>query len=202
MGARILDGPVEEAAVNRKTSVKAKAPLAVRIALVALAVVLLAVGLLAMVNLTAMGNYNQATQRLNENIKLVQQEDADLDKQYASQQQTDAQFEDAGAFSALLLPSLREDIDYNSGISSRLTKLMEQQLSATDEQSSTDATEDSTGGTVESGTAGGSLTDEQLKKVEELLKQNTSSTQSDGNDDSSGSATSGNESDSSQAKPW
>ncbi len=202
MGARILDGPVEEAAVNRKTPVKAKAPLAVRIALVALAVVLLAVGLLAVVNLTAMGNYNQATQRLNENIKLVQQEDADLDKQYASQQQTDAQFEDAGAFSALLLPSLREDIDYNSGISSRLTKLMEQQLSATAEQSSTDATEDSAGGTVESGTAGGSLTDEQLKKVEELLKQNTSSTQSDGNDDSSGSATAGNESDSSQAKPW
>lgn len=202
MGARILDGPVEEAAVNRKTPVKAKAPLSVRIALVALAVVLLAVGLLAVVNLTAMGNYNQATQRLNENIKLVQQEDADLDKQYASQQQTDAQFEDAGAFSALLLPSLREDIDYNSGISSRLTKLMEQQLSATAEQSSTDATEDSAGGTVESGTAGGSLTDEQLKKVEELLKQNTSSTQSDGNDDSSGSATAGNESDSSQAKPW
>lgn len=188
--------------MNRKTPVKAKAPLSVRIALVALAVVLLAVGLLAVVNLTAMGNYNQATQRLNENIKLVQQEDADLDKQYASQQQTDAQFEDAGAFSALLLPSLREDIDYNSGISSRLTKLMEQQLSATAEQSSTDATEDSAGGTVESGTAGGSLTDEQLKKVEELLKQNTSSTQSDGNDDSSGSATAGNESDSSQAKPW
>ena len=188
--------------MNKKTSVKAKAPLAVRIALVALAVVLLFVSLLAVVNLTAMGNYNQATQRLNENIKLVQQEDADLDKQYASQQQTDAQFEDAGAFRALLLPSLREGIDYNSNISSQLTKLMEQQLSAIDEQSSADTTQDSIGGTAESGTAGGSLSDEQLKKVEELLKQNASSTQSDGSDDPSGSATTGNESDSSQAKPW
>ncbi len=188
--------------MSKKTSVKAKAPLAVRIVLIALAMVLLAVGLLAMVNLTAMGNYNQATQRLSENIKLVQQESADLDKQYASQQQTDAQFEDAGAFGVLLLPGLREDIDYNSDISRQLTKLMEKQLNAADDQSSTDATEDSAGGTVESGTAGGSLTDEQLQKVEELLKQNTSSTQSDGNDESSGSATTGNEGVSSQAKPW
>lgn len=202
MGTRILGSSVEEAAVSKKTSVKAKAPLAVRIALIALAMVLLAVGLLAMVNLTAMGNYNQATQRLSENIKLVQQESADLDKQYASQQQTDAQFEDAGAFGVLLLPGLREDIDYNSAISRQLTKLMEKQLNAADDQSSTDATEDSAGGTVESGTAGGSLTDEQLQKVEELLKQNTSSTQSDGNDESSGSATTGNEGGSSQAKPW
>lgn len=202
MGTRILGSSVEEAAVSKKTSVKAKAPLAVRIALIALAMVLLAVGLLAVVNLTAMGNYNQATQRLSENIKLVQQESADLDKQYASQQQTDAQFEDAGAFGVLLLPGLREDIDYNSAISRQLTKLMEKQLNAADDQSSTDATEDSAGGTVESGTAGGSLTDEQLQKVEELLKQNTSSTQSDGNDESSGSATTGNEGGSSQAKPW
>lgn len=202
MGTRILGSSVEEAAVSKKTSVKAKAPLAVRIVLIALAMVLLAVGLLAMVNLTAMGNYNQATQRLSENIKLVQQESADLDKQYASQQQTDAQFEDAGAFGVLLLPGLREDIDYNSDISRQLTKLMEKQLNAADDQSSTDATEDSAGGTVESGTAGGSLTDEQLQKVEELLKQNTSSTQSDGNDESSGSATTGNEGVSSQAKPW
>ncbi len=185
-----------------KTSVKPKAPLAVRIALIVLAVAVLSVGLLAGVNLAAMGNYNQATQRLNENIRLVQQEDADLDKQYVSQQQTDAQFEDAGAFGALLLPGLKEDIDYNSGISSQLTKLLEQQLNANDDQDSTDATEDSAEGTVGSGTSGGNLTAEQLEKVEELLRQNTSSTQSDTGDDSSGSGTAKNQSDSTQAKPW
>ncbi len=185
-----------------KTSVKPKAPLAVRIALIVLAVAVLSVGLLAGVNLAAMGNYNQATQRLNENIRLVQQEDADLDKQYVSQQQTDAQFEDASAFGALLLPGLKEDIDYNSGISSQLTKLLEQQLNANDDQDSTDATEDSAEGTVGSGTSGGNLTAEQLEKVEELLRQNTSSTQSDTGDDSSGSGTAKNQSDSTQAKPW
>jgi len=198
-------GTIKEAAVSGKPKTT-RASLAVRIGLVILAVLLGAVAMLAVVNLAANGNYNHATRSLQENIKTSRQNNVDWDKLRIRQQQTDAQFNDAGEMRALLLPRLRESIDHNSHVSAQLTKtIIEKTKSDKDDQSDSDTSAD-----ADARRTNGSeskkdikLTDAQREKVDELLKQNAQSTQSDSDADGSGSAANQNtDKSSSQVKPW
>ena len=183
---------------------RTRASLPTRVALIVLAVLLGMVALLAVVNLAANGNYNHATRSLQENIKTSKQNNVDWDKLRVRQQQTDAQFDDAGEMRALLLPQLRESIDHNSRVSDQLTKtIIEKAKSGKDNQSDSD-----TNANADARQTNGSeskkdtrLTDAQREKVEELLKQNTQSTQSDSS--TNGSAANQNtDKSSSQTKPW
>ena len=109
-----MDHAIQEAAVS--TTVKARASLPVRIIIAVIAAISIAVGALAIVNLASVSNYNQATNSLNANIKASQQQDADFDKLQTQQQQTDAQFREAGAAGALLLPNVRSSIEHNAAV--------------------------------------------------------------------------------------
>ncbi len=198
-----MAGAVKEAVVSGKLK-RTRASLPTRVALIVLAVLLGTVALLAVVNLAANGNYNHATRSLQENIKTSKQNNVDWDKLRVRQQQTDAQFDDAGEMRALLLPQLRESIDHNSRVSDQLTKtIIEKAKSGKDNQSDSD-----TNANADARQTNGSeskkdtrLTDAQREKVEELLKQNTQSTQSDSS--TNGSAANQNtDKSSSQTKPW
>ena len=198
-----MAGAVKEAVVSGKLK-RTRASLPTRVALIVLAVLLGTLALLAVVNLAANGNYNHATRSLQENIKTSKQNNVDWDKLRVQQQQTDAQFDDAGEMRALLLPQLRESIDHNSRVSGQLTKaIIEKAKSGKDDQSDSD-----TNANADARQTNGSeskkdtrLTDAQREKVEELLKQNTQSTQSDSN--TNGSAANQNtDKSSSQTKPW
>ncbi|MBM6745961.1 cell surface protein [Bifidobacterium ruminantium] len=198
-----MAGAVKEAVVSGKLK-RTRASLPTRVALIVLAVLLGMVALLAVVNLAANGNYNHATRSLQENIKTSKQNNVDWDKLRVRQQQTDAQFDDAGEMRALLLPQLRESIDHNSRVSDQLTKtIIEKAKSGKDDRSDSD-----TNANADARQTNGSeskkdtrLTDAQREKVEELLKQNTQSTQSDSN--TNGSAANQNtDKSSSQTKPW
>lgn len=186
--------------------IRARASLATRIALSVMAALLVVAALWAVTNLAAVNNYNQATKSLQENIKASQNDDADLNKLYTRQQQTDDQFDEARSMRTLLLPQVRESIDRNSRISNRLTKRIfkkikaekgDQSASGTDTGSADDALAGSSSG------KSGKLSDEQRQKVEDLLAQNAQSTQSDADSDDSGSAANQNSNkESSQTKPW
>lgn len=198
-----MAGAVKEAVVSGKLK-RTRASLPTRVALIVLAVLLGMVALLAVVNLAANGNYNHATRSLQENIKTSKQNNVDWDKLRVRQQQTDAQFDDAGEMRALLLPQLRESIDHNSRVSDQLTKtIIEKAKSGKDDRSDSDTnanadTRQTNGSESKKDTR---LTDAQREKVEELLKQNTQSTQSDSN--TNGSAANQNtDKSSSQTKPW
>lgn len=198
-----MAGAVKEAVVSGKLK-RTRASLPTRVALIVLAVLLGTVALLAVVNLAANGNYNHATRSLQENIKTSKQNNVDWDKLRVQQQQTDAQFDDAGEMRALLLPQLRESIDHNSRVSGQLTKaIIEKAKSGKDDQSDSD-----TNANADARQTNGSeskkdtrLTDAQREKVEELLKQNTQSTQSDSNTNGS-TANQNTDKSSSQTKPW
>lgn len=186
--------------------IRARASLATRIALSVMAALLVVAALWAVTNLAAVNNYNQATKSLQENIKTSQNDDADLNKLYTRQQQTDDQFDEARSMRTLLLPQVRESIDRNSRISNRLTKRIfkkikaekgDQSASGTDTGSADDALAGSSSG------KSGKLSDEQRQKVEDLLAQNAQSTQSDADSNDSGSAANQNSNkESSQTKPW
>ena len=175
-----------------RTTMKPRASLTVRIVLAVMAALLVMAALWAIVNLAAVNSYNQATQSLQENISTSRKDDADWDKLHTRQQQTDAQFNEASAMKPLLLPQVRESIEHNSHVSSQLT-----------DHASTDS---NTADAQESGKSSHkndeNLSDEQRRKIEELLAQNAQSTQSDPNDDSGSAAKKNPSTSSSQTKPW
>lgn len=81
---------------SANTRMRAKCPLWARIVLACGAVLLLLVAGVAAVNLSASITFNQATASLNANIKAAQDESTDITTLKAQQQQTDAQFDEAG----------------------------------------------------------------------------------------------------------
>lgn len=197
-----MDHAIQEAAVS--TTVKARASLPVRIIIAVIAAISIAVGVLAIVNLASVSNYNQATNSLNANIKASQQQDADFDKLQTQQQQTDAQFREAGAAGVLLLPNVRSSIEHNAAISARLTESIRKKIHSMQDSGKSDTDTAIEGGqSVTDGNQGNgsTLTDEQRQKVEELLAQNAQSTQSDSNDSGS-AAKQDSDGTSSPAKPW
>ena len=108
---------------SANTRMRAKCPLWARIVLACGAVLLLLVAGVAAVNLSASITFNQATASLNANIKAAQDESTDITTLKAQQQQTDAQFDEAGRMRTLLLPQVKDAIDTNASISSELTKI-------------------------------------------------------------------------------
>ena len=185
---------------------RTRASLTIRVGLVILAVLLAMVALLAVANLAANGNYNHATRSLQENIKTSKQDDVDWDKLRVRQQQTDAQFDDAGEMRALLLPRLRESIDHNSRVSDQLTKaIIEKAKTDKDDQSDSDTSTNADARQTDGSKSKKDtrLTDAQREKVDALLKQNAQSTQSDSSENGSGSAANQDtDKSSSQSKPW
>ena len=115
---------------SANTRMRAKCPLWARIVLACGAVLLLLVAGVAAVNLSASITFNQATASLNANIKAAQDESTDITTLKAQQQQTDAQFDEAGRMRTLLLPQVKDAIDTNASISSELTKITLKQAEA------------------------------------------------------------------------
>ena len=155
----------------------ARGPLGVRIALVVASLMLAAVAAVAVVNLAATMRFNQATASLTANIKAAQDPSTDVDTLSARQQQTDAQFAEAGRMRALLMPQVRDAIDANTAISSQLTTITLKQVQM--QQNGTGDASDATNGQNTSGSSNSrnrkqsdGLTEEQRKKVEELMKAN------------------------------
>lgn len=178
-----------------------RASLAVRITLVSLAVLALCAAGVAGVNLIAVTQFNQATAALHSNLTEANTSTTDLDALSASQQQTDAQFQDAGALSFLLLPQLKQSIETNAQVSRQLSQRTQQQIDKRNElaqDSGQQATSDDAESSSAKNTAG--LSDEQKKQVEELLKANQQSTPSDASEQHE-EDTSGTEN-SQTAKPW
>ncbi len=178
-----------------------RASLAVRITLVALAVLSLGVAGVVSVNLIAVTQFNQATASLNSNLTNASKTATDLDTLSAAQQQTDAQFQDAGSLSFLLLPQLKQAIETNTQVSRQLSQRTQQQIAkqkALVQDSEQQADSESTASSDTKNSAG--LSDEQKKQVEELLKanqQSTPSNSSEQNEEDTGSAEN-----TQTAKPW
>ncbi|KFI94919.1 DUF6466 family protein [Bifidobacterium stellenboschense] len=168
---------------NDDSKPAARAPMGVRVLLAVLAVLALCVAGVAGVNLVAVMRYNQATAALNENLKTAGKSDADLDALSAGQQQTDAQFQDAGALSFLLVPSVKQSIRQNQQVSKKLTTRTTKEVAKQKGDSDADGrTGDGTGsgtGASKNAKKGGGLTAKQKQQVEELLKANQQSTPSD-----------------------
>ena len=189
---------------SANTRMRAKCPLWARIVLACGAVLLLLVAGVAAVNLSASITFNQATASLNANIKAAQDESTDITTLKAQQQQTDAQFREAGAAGMLLLPNVRTSIEHNAEVSAKLTESIRKKIG---EMQHADGTEADT--VIEGGQSvtdggqgnGGTLTDEQRQKVGELLAQNAQSAQSDSDDSGSAAKQDSNQT-SSPAKPW
>nr|WP_221339819.1 DUF6466 family protein [Bifidobacterium felsineum] len=162
---------------------RARVSLGVRIALIIAAIVLVAVAGIAAANLSAAAKFNQATSTLNANIKAAQQESTDITTLHAQQQQTDAQFAEAGQMRAVLLPQIRDAIDANASISSELTKITLKQAEAQQNGDVSSETAAQQAGNTSKSNAkkGGALTEEQKKQVEELMKANQQSTDTQSN---------------------
>lgn len=183
-------------------TVQARASLAIRIVMIAIAVMALAFAVLTGLNISASARFNQATASLNSNLKQAARSDADLDALNASQQQTDAQFEDAARLNLALLPQLREAISANAAVSSKLTQRIKQELAAQQGGNSANSgsdTNDVEGGKDSTANDTSGLTDEQKKQVEELLKANQQST--DTNPSTNTQTDKGNKKQQT-AKPW
>ena len=168
---------------SANTRMRAKCPLWARIVLACGAVLLLLVAGVAAVNLSASITFNQATASLNANIKAAQDESTDITTLKAQQQQTDAQFAEAGRMRTLLLPQVKDAIDANASISSELTKITLKQAEAQNSGSDSGQAQSAQQSESSSSNAkkGGALTDEQKKQVEELMKANQQSTDTQSN---------------------
>ena len=171
-------------------TVQARASLAIRIVMIAIAVIALAFAVLTGLNISASARFNQATASLNSNLKQAARSDADLDALNASQQQTDAQFEDAARLNLALLPQLREAISANAA---------QQGGNSANSGSDTNGVEGGNGTKDSTANDTSGLTDEQKKQVEELLKANQQST--DTNPSTNTQTDKGNKKQQT-AKPW
>ena len=189
-----MDRNLKEAAVRNSNEIhendgsanirmRAKCPFWARIVLACGAVLLLLVAGVASVNLSASITFNQATASLNANIKAAQDESTDITTLKAQQQQTDAQFDEAGRMRTLLLPQVKDAIDTNASISSELTKITLKQAEAQNSGSDSGQAQSAQQSENSSSNAkkGGALTDEQKKQVEELMKANQQSTDTQSN---------------------
>ena len=146
---------------SANTRMRAKCPLWARIVLACGAVLLLLVAGVAAVNLSASITFNQATASLNANIKAAQD----------------------GRMRTLLLPQVKDAIDTNASISSELTKITLKQAEAQNSGSDSGQAQSAQQSENSSSNAkkGGALTDEQKKQVEELMKANQQSTDTQSN---------------------
>ncbi|KAB8295622.1 DUF6466 family protein [Bifidobacterium avesanii] len=191
---------------NGGGSAKARAGLGLRITLITLATVLALGSAWAGANMLAVRGYNAATASLARNLQDASRDDADLDRLNAAQQQTDAQFSDAGMLGAVLLPSVSKPIAANAEVSRQLSALIADALARQQGGSSSDS-----GSSAQNGGDGTNsdsqpqgeqgLSDEQQKKVDELIRQNQQLASASPSPSSS-TTTSSAPSEQSTAKPW
>ena len=106
----------------------ARTPLWSRILIGIVAMACLCAGIAAGANLIAVTAFDDATSQLNGNLKAASKDDADLSTLSALQQKADARFADAAAWSALLLPQVKNVIDTNASVSATLTERINAQL--------------------------------------------------------------------------
>lgn len=181
-----------------------RASLGVRIVLIVAATIVFLGLALTLVNIRAAGTYNQATQSLQSNIKAASKDDADLNELKAAQQQTDAQFSDAEAFSHALLPGVSYAVKSNAATSRKLTAMIDAALKAQNGSSGSTSSSNASGASSSSAssTPESSLNAEQRKKVAELLKQNQTLQQSNSSSSASTSSGTPSSSSSSTTKAW
>jgi hypothetical protein len=183
---------------SKASATKSKGPLALRLGLYVVAALVLIIGIIAACNAIALNTYNQATQSLVSNIKTAKKDTADLAMLKSSQEQTDSQFADAQALSAILLPTTNNTIKHNAETSRKLTALITSALKA--QQSSTTSSDSNQAETDKKSTSSSTsgLSQEEREKVQELLKQN----QATQTPTPSASSSSSNTSTSENVKPW
>ena len=184
----------------------ARAPLAVRVAMVVTAVVMAAAAAWAAINLYAAVSCNDAARTLEQNVSDASQDAADLEMLRIRQQQVDDQLDDMQLFSALLLPQIRHAVEGNLDTSRQLTQRTQeeidrQQQGGTDDQQ---ADQPIDGQDAEELLSGGGLTEEQRQRIEELLQSNQSSTPSESTETSEaeGSDATGDGNEQTEVKPW
>lgn len=184
----------------------ARAPLAVRVAMVVIAVVMAAAAAWAAINLYAAVFCNDAARTLEQNVSDASQDAADLEMLRIRQQQVDDQLDDVNMFSALLLPQIRHAVEGNLNTSRQLTQRTQeeidrQQQGGTDDQQ---ADQPIDGQDAEELLSGGGLTEEQRQRIEELLQSNQSSTPSESTETSEAedSDATGDGNEQAEVKPW
>ena len=169
----------------------ARTPLWSRILIGIVAMACLCAGIAAGANLIA------ATSQLNGNLKAASKDDADLSTLSALQQKADARFADAAAWSALLLPQVKDVIDTNASVSATLTERINAQLQ---KQQNTETSNAQTApGSDGNAKQSGGLTQEQRKQVDDLLKSNQQSNSQNGSKGGKGKSSSNTNS---TTKPW
>ena len=173
----------------------ARTPLWSRILIGIVAMACLCAGIAAGANLIAVTAFDDATSQLNGNLKAASKDDADLSTLSALQQKADARFADAAAWSALLLPQVKDVIDTNASVSATLTERINAQLQKHTETSNAQTTPGSDGNAKQSG----GLTQEQRKQVDDLLKSNQQSNSQNGSKGGKGKSSSNTNS---TTKPW
>lgn len=183
----------------------ARAPFAVRAAMVVIAVITAVVAVLAAINLYAVVSCNDASRALSENLTAAADDATDLEMLRIRQQQVDDQLDGVGALSSLLLPQVRQSVETNLNASQQLTQRTVKEI---ERQQQGDSATASTGQPLEGQDAedalsGGGLTADQRQRIEELLQANQASTPSESTDgeDSDGGQTDG-DTQSTEVKPW
>ncbi|MEE8735726.1 DUF6466 family protein [Bifidobacterium subtile] len=189
-GTRHRTGAIRRTRASRPT----------RVALIAVAALLTAVATVCGFNIAAIHSYNQATRSLTSNLKSAASPNADLDDLKTRQQQTDEQFDEAGAFGFLLLPQVKTSIHANSQVSKTLTTRTSQEI--TKQQTGQASSSGTAGkGTLENGQQSDGLSQEQRDKLNDLLKANQQSPSPDDAQSDSGDAA-GTDNGNSAVKPW
>ena len=175
----------------------ARTPLWSRILIGIVAMACLCAGIAAGANLIAVTAFDDATSQLNGNLKAASKDDADLSTLSALQQKADARFADAAAWSALLLPQVKNVIDTNASVSATLTERINAQLQ---KQQNTETSNAQTApGSDGNAKQSGGLTQEQRKQVDDLLKSNQQSNSQNGSKGGKGKSSSNTNS---TTKPW
>lgn len=175
----------------------AHTPLWSRILIGIVAMACLCAGIAAGANLIAVTAFDDATSQLNGNLKAASKDDADLSMLSALQQKADARFADAAAWSALLLPQVKDVIDTNASVSATLTERINAQLQK--QQNTETSNAQTTPGSDGNAKQSGGLTQEQRKQVDDLLKSNQQSNSQNGSKGGTGKSSSNTNS---TTKPW
>ena len=175
----------------------ARTPLWSRILIGIVAMACLCAGIAAGANLIAVTAFDDATSQLNGNLKAASKDDADLSTLSALQQKADARFADAAAWSALLLPQVKDVIDTKASVSATLTERINAQLQK--QQNTETSNAQTTPGSDGNAKQSGGLTQEQRKQVDDLLKSNQQSNSQNGSKGGKGKSSSNTNS---TTKPW
>lgn len=176
-------------------TMRAGAPLPVRIVLVACAVLLAGCAVLGAINLSAVGTYNTASAQLADNVHEAAADDVDLPSLLAKQRQVDLELQSAYAMHGVLLPSVRTSIEDNTKVSRALTQKLQDAIKQQQPNSDKDASQSS---------GESALSAEQQEQIQQMLQSNgpTASQEplsSDYATSDDGATTSTNQS---TAKPW